>query len=207
MSTIIATNSITGFFEEVVEDARQTVVTTRGVDVTDGATSYVVGLLADYARPDHAAKGQMERPLAFLLDEALHTVEPGERFDRLRTLGDAVLYSCGFFADHFEARGVEKTYLFGIGTTAYGAASSMLLYPTVEEATKKVDIFGELSSKFEALVEIISEVADSTIAKSAPGSLGVLKLYERWLKTGSSRLASELHAHGFVPMRGGKGIQ
>jgi hypothetical protein len=203
MSTIIATNSITGFFEEVVEDA----IKTRGVEVTDGATSYVVGLLTDYARPDHAAKGHMERPLAFLLDEALHTVEPGERFDRLRTLGDAVLYSCGFFADHFAARGVEKTYLFGIGTTAYGAASSMLLLPAADDANKKVDIFGELATKFESIVQIISEVADSTIAKSAPGATGLLKLYERWLKTGSSTLANELHAHGFVPMRGGKGLQ
>jgi hypothetical protein len=205
--TIIATNSITGFFEEVVEDARQAVVGTRGVEVTDGATSYVVGLLSDYARPDHAAKGHMERPLAFLLDEALHTMEPGERFDRLRTLGDTVLYSCGFFADHFAARGVEKTYLFGIGTTAYGAASSMLVVPAADEATKNVDIFGELSTKFESIVLIISEVADSTIAKSIPGSAGLLKVYERWLKTGSSTLANELHAHGFVPMRGGKGIQ
>jgi hypothetical protein len=203
MSTIIATNSITGFFEEVVDDA----IKTRGVEVTDGATSYVVGLLTDYARPDHAAKSHMERPLAFLLDEALHTVEPGERFDRLRTLGDAVLYSCGFFADHFTARGVEKTYLFGIGTTAYGAASSMLLLPVADDANKSVDIFGELATKFESIVQIISEVADSTIAKSAPGATGVLKLYERWLKTGSSTLANELHAHGFVPMRGGKGIQ
>src|SRR5262245_45432419 len=123
--TIVATGALTGFFHEVVEDA----IKSRGVDVTGGATSYIVGLLADYARLDGRSEETMERPLAFLLDEALHESVPAERFEKLRSLGDGVLYTCGFFADHFEARGVDQRYLYGIGTTAYGAASSMLHTP------------------------------------------------------------------------------
>ncbi len=199
--TILAADSVSGFFHEVVCDAKRA----RGVDVTDGATTYLVGLLADFAKPGSLAQASMERPLAFLLDEALHTPERGERFEKLRYLGDGVLYACGFFADHFEARGVDQRYLCGIGTTAYGAASSMLLRGAPQKEEDRPDVFGELSAKFEGLVTIVAEVADLTVAKAATGSRGVLRLYERWLKTGSDRLAQELGAHGLVPMRTGSG--
>src|SRR3954463_3429609 len=116
--SILTSGNVTDFFHEVVEDA----IKARRVEATDGATTYLVSLLSEYAKPDPRAEEALERPLAFLLDEALHTVQPGERFDRLRVLGDGVLYSCGFFGDHFEARGVDQRYLFSIGTTAYGAA-------------------------------------------------------------------------------------
>ena len=57
-------------------------------------------------------------------DEALRLQDAGVRFERLRVIGDGVLYGCGFFGDHFEARGVDRQYLHGLGTRAYGAASS-----------------------------------------------------------------------------------
>jgi len=199
---IVAAGSVSEFFLEVVEDA----IKARRVEATGGATSYLVCLLSDYAKPDVRAEEPLERPLSFLLDEALHTVEPGPRFDRLRALGDGVLYACGFFGEHFEARGVATGYVMGIGTTAYGAASSMLRVPNADDAAPGVDIYGELSSKFPAFVEVLSEVADATSAYSAASAKQVLKLYERWLKTGSDRLAQALGAHGLVPGRGGKGV-
>ena len=203
--SLVATVSISGFFHQIVEEA----IRTRGVAVTAGTTTYVVGLLSDYARPDGRAGETMERPLAFLLDEALHTTMPAERFERLRTLGDGVLYTSGFFGDHFEARGVDQSYLIGIGKTAYGSASSMLHRSATSTDTNEAqppDIFGELSEKFATLVDVIAEVADDAVAKGAAGSKGLLKLYERWLKTGSDRLAHALSEQGLVPTRGGKGV-
>jgi hypothetical protein len=35
---------------------------------------------------------------------------------------------------------------------------------------------------------------------------GLLKVYERWLKTGSERLASALTSHGVVPTRRTRGV-
>ncbi|WP_394825121.1 hypothetical protein [Pendulispora albinea] len=204
--SIVATVSISGFFHEIVEDA----IRTRGVAVTAGTTTYIVGLLADFARPDGRAGETMERPLAFLLDEALHTAAPAERFERLRTLGDGVLYTSGFFGDHFEARGVEQSYLIGIGQTAYGSASSMLHRSGAASDAKNerpsMDIFAELAEKFATLVDVIAEVADDAVANGAAGSKGLLKLYERWLKTGSDRLAHALSSQGLVPTRGTKGV-
>jgi hypothetical protein len=202
---IVAAGSVSEFFLEVVGDA----IKARRVEATDGATSYLVCLLSDYAKPDVRAEEPLDRPLSFLLDEALHTVEPGPRFDRLRALGDGVLYACGFFGEHFEARGVAAAYVMGIGTTAYGAASSMLRAPKDSHEMASIDIYGELSSKFPDFVDVLSEVADATSAFGAASSASakqVLKLYERWLKTGSDRLAQALGAHGLVPGRGGKGV-
>ena len=91
--------------------------------------------------------------------------------------------------------------MIGIGTTAYGAASSMLRVGTKEDE-RRLDVFGELSAKFGSFVSVLAEVADATIAQNAASSKGMLKLYERWLKTGRDRLAQALSANGLVPMRG-----
>jgi hypothetical protein len=199
--TIFAANSVSGFFEEVVDDAFKA----RHVETTGGARSYLVALLADFAHPDARTGETMSRPLAFLLDEALHTPTPAERFEKLRTLGDGVLYATGFFGDHFEKRGVEQRYLVGIGKTAYGAAGSMLRLTTEEERAPH-DVFGELAAKFGMFVDVLADVADSTIAMGAQSPKNILRVYERWLKTGSDRLAETLSTHGLVPQRSSKGL-
>jgi hypothetical protein len=199
--TILAANSITGFFQVAVEDA----IKTRRVEAHDGITSYLVGLLADYAHPDGRAEETLARPLAFLLDEALKTPEPALRFEKLRALGDGVLYGCGFFGEHFAARGVDERYLFSIGRRAYDSAGQMLKASDDEDAA--IDLFGELASKFGVYVDVLTDVADSTIAGSSNTPKSILKMYERWLKTGSERLAQSLSTHGLLPMRGPKGLQ
>jgi len=198
--TIVATDSISAYFSVVVEDALRS----RHVEATLLAKNYIVALLSNYARPDPVKGRALDRPLTFLLDEALHTVEFAERFERLRTLGDGVLYSSGFFSDHFESKGVEQSYLIGIGSVAYGGASSMLRISS-EDASRKLDIYRELADKFSSFVGVLSEIADGTISGHVGGSKDLLKVYERWLKTGSDRLAQTLTSHGLVPMRGAKG--
>ena len=68
------------------------------------------------------------------------------------------------------------------------------------------DLFGELARKFAEFVEVVAEVADSTIAMGTESSRGLLRVYERWLKTGSDRLATALTSRGVVPTRGPKGV-
>jgi hypothetical protein len=197
--TILAAPSVSGFFHEVVEDA----IKARRVEATDGATRYLVALLADYAHPAQDAGDALDRPLTLLLDEALHLSDRAERFQRLRIIGDGVLYGCGFFGDHFEARGVDARYMHGLGTRAYGAASSMLRLGSDDAGP---DLFGELAQKFDAFVEVLAEVADATVAMGTATSRGLLLVYERWLKTGSERLATALTSRGVMPTRGTKGV-
>jgi len=197
MMEILPASSVQGFFHEVVEDA----IKARRVEATEGATQYVVAVLADFAHPDRRAEEALEGPLTLLLDEALHVLDAAERFERLRLLGDGVLYGCGFFGEAFEARGVDTKYLHQLGTRAYGAASSML-----RSTQEGPDLFGELAEKFGVFVDVVAEVADATIAMGTESPKGLLKMYERWLRTGSERLASALTSRGMMPTRGAKGV-
>jgi hypothetical protein len=203
--SIVAITSVSHYFEEAVEDAMRS----RRVSASEGARSYVVALLTDLAKPGSPIERTLERPLTLLLDEALHTPELGERFERLRTLGDGVLYSSGFFADHFEARGVDTGYLIGIGQTAYNSAGSLIRSRSsraLEEEAPGGDLFAELAIGFAKFVDVIGEVANATIASGVATSKGLIKLYERWLKTRSEKLADALSSHGFVAPRGGNRV-
>ena len=197
--SIALERSVGGFFHEVVNEALRT----RQLDVTEQATSYVVGLLTEFAHPDPTRHDTFGRPLAFLLDEALRT-SGAERFQRLRALGDGVLYLTGFFGDHIETRGVDVGYVTNVGATAYRGAASMLRRPEADRSNENV--FSELSVKFEDFVEVLAIVAETTLAQQAKGERGILKLYERWLRSGSATLAKELGARGIVPVRGTSGL-
>jgi len=103
-------------------------------------------------------------------------------------------------------------YVTNVGATAYRGAASMLRRPTADtvDGAKRSDesdnVFGELSSKFDRFVDVLTTVADSTLAQQARGERGILKLYERWLRSGSTTLARELGARGLVPVRGTLGL-
>ena len=141
------------------------------------ARAYVVALLSDLAKPGNPVEKTLERPLTLLLDEALHTESRGERFEKLRVLGDGVLYSSGFFADHFEARGVDTNYVIGIGKTAYESAGSMIRSSSsstsVSEQAERIDIFHELAASFASFVELIADVANTTVAHGVATSKGL----------------------------------
>jgi hypothetical protein len=204
--TIVAAQSVSHFFFEAVEDAMRV----QRVDATDGAMRYLVALLGDYVHPDRRAGETLERPLTLLLDEAMHAPDPADRFQRLRIIGDGILYGCGFFGDHFEARGVEAKYLRGLGTRAYDEAGAMLRRLPSERAervpVRGPDLFAELAENFDAFVSVLADVADGAVATSVESARGLLKVYERWLKTGSDRLATALTSRGVVPTRGTRGV-
>jgi hypothetical protein len=70
----------------------------------------------------------------------------------------------------------------------------------------RVDIFRELADNFRAFVGVLAEIADQTVSAGVQGSKDLVRVYERWLKTGSDGLAQALAAHGLVPVRGAKGV-
>jgi len=138
-----------------------------------------------------------------LLVEAMQSVGK-ERFERLRTLGDGVLFVSGFFGDHLQTRGVELGYVSSVGARAYEGAASMLRrgasLPTARGSAP--DLFGELADKFPMFVDLLNGMADALLARSVHGERGLIKLYERWLKTGSPLLADALAARGMAATRG-----
>ncbi len=196
--TLDLTANLETFFHDVVDDAMRK----KQLAATEAAEYYLVSLLTDFARPDARSCEALERPLTLLLDEALHA-PGGERFERLRVLGDGVLYVSGFFAPHLETRGVEIRYVTSLGARAYDSAGKMLRGASGDGAP---DLFFELAENFERFAELLTAVAEKLSLASAPSSVGILKMYERWLKTGSDSLGSELLEHGVLPVRGAGGL-
>jgi hypothetical protein len=60
-------------------------------------------------------------------------------------------------------------------------------------------LWDELSSRFRLLVDLLNEVSERTLAST---NAGLVRLYERWRKTGSERLALALARHGVVTRKG-----
>lgn len=191
------TVNVQGFFRDVLAGSLRS----RGCEVTDAAETYLVALLADFARPGQLDARALDRPVTLQLDEALRAAGY-ERFDRLRAVGDGVLYVTGFFGEHLEMRGVELGYVSGLGARAYESAAEMLRGAAGSGATGAPDLFAELADNFEALVALVADVADSLLARSATTDRSMVRLYERWLKHGSSSLAGLLAERGVLPRRG-----
>jgi hypothetical protein len=201
MSNIVTATSMDGFFYEVVDSA----IKKRGADVSHATQQYLVGLLADYAHPGAQANATLDKPLTLLLDEARNTPDLGQRFEKMRTLGDGVLYSLGFFGEHFEARGVDASYLVALGASAYQGAGNVLATTSTRDLSV-LDIFGELAEKFAAFVGVITEIAHGTIASSTNTAQGLLRAYETWVRTGSDALAKPLAESGLLGAKPTTGI-
>jgi len=195
-STIALAPDISQFFREVISDALRV----RQVDASDAAESYLVGVLCDFTHPDEEAGSTFTQPLTFLLRDAMEA-SGAERFRRLRSLGDRVLYALGFFGGHIELKGVDRGYVVTVGSSAYQHAAAMLRLKA-----QAPDVLSELAAKFGRFAEVLRDVAEGTLVCGVRDERSVVKLYERWLKTGSSRLAGELSAMGILPTRSAGGV-
>lgn len=199
--TIAIAPNITDYFHEVISDA----IRVQKVDATDAAASYLVGLLCDYAHPDDEAGTTFGRPLTFMLHEALEAIG-ADRFRRLRALGDHTLYALGFFSGHMEQRGVDRAYVSSVGATAYNHAAAMMRRKARVDPGGPPDVLAELAAKFDRFAAVLRDVSEGTLAAGPRDERSIVRLYERWLRTGSSRLAEELGARGIVPSRGSGGM-
>lgn len=189
---------VNGYFDDAIQQA----IATRRVDATEAATCYLSGLLLDYA---HGSKrtADLEKPLTFQLRDAL-AAPRSQRFDRLRAIGDGVLYVLGFFGECFVRRGADPNYIIRVGASAYGHASGML--QVGGGGRDAYDVLDELARKFERFVEVMREVASGISGSPAGSARHILGLYERWQKTGSPQVASELAGYGLCPSLANKGL-
>ena len=107
----------------------------------------------------------------------------------LREIGDASLFISGFFSDSLRRKLVDVDYYVSIGGSAYTALSRF-------DADTLSPVFGELAENFVGFVDVLSEVSERT---SCTSNADLLRLYEKWLKTGSRRSGQLLVERGVVP--------
>jgi hypothetical protein len=184
--------AVTEYFRDLVEDA----LAHQGVDVEDLTAYYLVQLLSALSRID-AARGEgvwSDAPLAIRLGRALETGGTQQRV-LLRQVGDAALFISGFFPDRLRRSLVDAHYYASLGGYAYGSLSRL-----ADEALAPV--YEELADQFDPLVDVLGEVSEKTMLTS-PTDL--LRLYDRWLRTGSRRCGEQLMAQGVIPTAASSG--
>src|SRR3989440_9778628 len=191
-SAVLSSQSIKEFFRDVLQRA----IANQRADVQPFTELYLVNLLHEYLSSEalyvQADDGTwQQKPLAFLLKEALDEAGPA-RVRLLRRLGDTSLFVSGFFPDSLARRSslVDMDYYISMGGRAYDA---------VAQHAFERSLWEELSEKFRLLVDLLNEVSERALAST---NAGLLRLYERWMKTGSERLATVLVRQGVVPRRG-----
>ena len=107
----------------------------------------------------------------------------------LKEIGDVSLFVSGFFSDSLKRKLVDVDYYATIGGFAYSALSRY-------ESDTFSPVFAELAENFAAFVDVLTEVSERT---SCTSNSDLLRLYEKWLKTGSPRSGQLLVEQGVVP--------
>jgi hypothetical protein len=169
------------YFKDLVEGA----LVRQRISAGELTAFYVVHLLASFLqRP----ADEDDEPLALKLAHALESGGTQQRAS-LRQIGDLSLFVSGFFSDSLRRKVVDIDYYTSIGGYAYAALSR-------SEADRFSPVFAELAEKFGGFVEVLSEVSDRT---SCASNADLLRLYEKWLKTGGRRSGQLLVERGVVP--------
>jgi hypothetical protein len=173
------------YFRELVESA----VMRQRVEVGPLTSFYLVNLLCGFIRFEgHGSAALDDEPLALRLAQALERGGAEQRA-RLRSLGDVSLFVSGFFSDSLTKKPVDIDYYVSMGEYAYGSLSRS------EEASLAA-IFGELAAKFCSVADVLADVSERSALSS---NADLLRLYERWLRTGSRRDSQLLVERGIVP--------
>jgi hypothetical protein len=187
---MVRRESAVEYFKELVEGA----LAHQRVEANELTAFYIVQLLAGFlerrgvpGRPGDDG-GEDDRPLALKL---AHALESGGREQRagLKHIGDQSLFISGFFSDSLRRKLVDVDYYVSIGGYAYQTLSRV-------ETDGFSPVFAELGDKFVGFVDVLCEVSELT---SSTSNADLLRLYERWLKTGSPRSGELLVKRGVVP--------
>ena len=172
------------FFKEMVEDS----LTRHQIKAGDMTSYYLVNLLCQFVRLDGRSQREFGEPLAFRLARALDSGGSEQR-ERLRQLGDFSLFVAGFFSDSLKRRAVDVDYYVSMGEYAYGSLGQ-------RDEDTFAEVFSDLASRFVGFADVLAEISERSAIRN---SVDTLRLYEKWLRTGSSRDSQKLIERGIVP--------
>jgi hypothetical protein len=172
------------FFKELVDVA----LAHQRLNTQELTAYYVVQLLTSFLQRPLADDRTDQTPLAVRLAQALEAGGVRQR-TTLKEIGDVALFVSGFFSDSLNRKLVDVDYYASIGGRAYNVLSRV-------ETDTFSPVFAELGEKFVAFVDVLSEVSERTSCRS---NSDLLRLYEKWLKTGSRRSGQLLVERGVVP--------
>lgn len=192
--SIVVGKSAEEYFRELVSEA----LASRRLKVQGETEFYLVHLLARFLEREQLfvetpSGGAEDEPLALILMRAL-AGDRARRYQGLKRLGDTALFVSGFFGDSLSRAAVDAGYYIAMGGRAYGALGAGAVAPAGMSA-----LYAELSERFEQFVDLYAEIAELSELSS---NRGLVRLYERFLLTGSRRVARRLEERGVALFAG-----
>jgi len=178
------------FFLEMLSSALQA----QRVKVQPETEVYMLNLLQHFMRPENlyvqnGEGGFEEKPLAFLVMDALEEDHPEASKAIFRKIGDVSLYTAGYFYERLAQKKVGRDYYIDIGESAYTTVAAK----NPERPQKEV--FEELSAKFGKLVDVFAEISDRTLPRD---EVSLLRQYENWSESGDKRIEKNLIKAGIL---------
>ncbi len=111
------------------------------------------------------------------------------RSERLKRLGDTSLYVSGFFGDSLQRKVVDVDYYAEIGGIAYSSLAKSVSEDTFSK------MYYEIATRFLDFVDVLGYISHQTLMQSQDN---LLRLYDRFLQTGSSLARDQLLAKGLI---------
>lgn len=182
--SLVRKESPVEYFRELVDSAIQR----QHVAAGELTSFYLVRLLTSFIHSDRSAGAGDDEPLGVRFVKALGTGGARQR-DELRQVGDQSLFISGFFSESLKRSAVDVDYYIQLGEHAYGSLAQ-------HDHGSFADVFDELAGKFPAFVDVLGEVSERTAMTT---NSDLLRLYERWLRTGSRHCGGLLVERGIVP--------
>jgi len=180
---------------EFFRDAVSSALSARPLRIQRETEFYLVDLLASHlaVRGTAPAAGGFEEPLALILARALEG-DRAQWYREMKRLGDTALLLSGFFSDRLTRSAVGARYYVAMGQQAYGSLAER------RQGFRGVEaLYQELARRFGDLADLLAEVAELSDLRS---NRGLVRLYERFLLTGSQRLAERLRERGVALFAG-----
>lgn len=170
-----------GFFSEIVKEALEK----RRIQTQPLTSHYLVQILETYLISENL---EQKGTLAELYMKSF-LAERQVRIEMLKKLGDTSLYVAGFFGDSLRRKIVDIDYYSSIG----GAAYSSLAGEVEDELQAKV--FTEIAERFIDYVDVLTYISQSS---SIQTNQDLLRLYERYVATGSELAKDQLVEKGLL---------
>lgn len=182
-ATLVRQETAVEYFRELVDATLQR----RHLEAGTLTSFYLVNLLAGFVHFE-GAPASSDEPLGVRYLQSLHAAGPRQR-EGLREVGDRALFVSGFCPESLTRRLVDVDYYVDLGARAYGSLAR-------REDDTLHDVFEELAANFVDFVDVLGDISEQA---SLTSNGDLMRLYERWLRTGSRRAGELLVARGIVP--------
>jgi len=174
--------SLKEFFNEQINLA----INKRNISTFPLVSTYLVDLLQAFM----FAETLERETLAEMYLKAMSESSFQLKADMLKRLGDTSLYISGFFGDSLKKKVVDIDYYADLGGRAYDHLSKSV----AEDTSSRV--YREISIRFLEFVDVLAIVSQKALVQT---NEDLLRLYDRYVSTGSSLARDQLLEKGLLP--------